>query len=87
MPIDAIEIQLQNRRAELAASLARMRHNPRVQSITIVVRHDACPACQALQGNYPKHHPLLEQLPADGCSHPIPGTCASYLPVLNEIYP
>ncbi len=78
--------RLEARRAELAAVLERMRANPRVATITIAVSHDACPACQAVQGNYAKDHPALE-LPVAGCSHAIIGTCAYYMPVLNIIYP
>ena len=67
-----------------AQSLARMKANPRVKYIVIIVPEDACPACQNLTGTYPKDE--VPRLPIDKCSHPL-GCRSFYLPYLDEIYP
>ncbi len=58
--------------------------NPRVESIILSVADDACPACQQLQGAYPKDK--APHLPVEGCSHVLGCRCF-YQPVLTEIYP
>jgi hypothetical protein len=70
--------------SEAAKSLERMRANPRVKYIVVVVPEDACPACQNLTGTYPKDQ--VPRLPIEQCSHPL-GCRAYYLPYLDEIFP
>jgi hypothetical protein len=70
--------------SEAAKSLARMRANPRIKYIVIVVPEDACPACQNLTGTYPKDE--VPRLPYQECSHPL-GCRSYYLPYLDEIFP
>ena len=70
--------------SEAAKSLERMRANPRIKYIVIVVPEDACPACQNLTGTYAKDQ--VPRLPIEQCSHPL-GCRAFYLPYLDEIYP
>ncbi len=70
--------------SEAAKSLARMKANPRVKYIVIVVPEDACPACQNLTGTYPKDQ--VPRLPVEQCSHPL-GCRSFYLPFLDEIFP
>jgi len=70
--------------SQAAKSLERMRANPRVKYIVIVVPEDACPACQNLTGTYPKDKVPL--LPIEACSHPL-GCRSYYLPYLDEIFP
>jgi hypothetical protein len=67
-----------------AQSLERMKANPRVKYIVIVVPEDACPACQNLTGTYPKDQ--VPRLPLEKCSHPL-GCRSYYLPYLDEIFP
>jgi len=67
-----------------AQSLERMKANPRIKYIVIVVPEDACPACQNLTGTYPKDQ--VPRLPFDKCSHPL-GCRSFYLPYLDEIFP
>jgi len=67
-----------------AQSLERMKINPRIKYIVIVVPEDACPACQNLTGTYPKDQ--VPRLPFDKCSHPL-GCRSYYLPYLDEIFP
>jgi len=67
-----------------AVSLKRLRQNPRVLVIRLVVPADACPACQAVEGTYPKDE--VPVLPVKGCSCPHGCTCF-YAPMLKEIYP
>ena len=67
-----------------AQALERMKANPRVTYIVIVVPEDACPACQNLTGTYPKDQ--VPRLPIGECSHPL-GCRSYYLPFLDEIFP
>lgn len=67
-----------------AQSLERMKANPRIKYIVIIVPEDACPACQNLTGTYPKDQVPL--LPIEKCSHPL-GCRSYYLPYLDEIFP
>jgi hypothetical protein len=67
-----------------AQSLERMKANPRVKYVVLVVPEDACPACQNLTGTYPKDQ--VPHLPVEKCSHPL-GCRSFYLPYLDEIYP
>jgi RNA polymerase subunit RPABC4/transcription elongation factor Spt4 len=67
-----------------AVSLKRLRLNPRVSVIRLVVSNNACPACQAVEGTYPKDE--VPTLPVKGCSCAQGCTCF-YEPLLNEIYP
>ena len=67
-----------------AQSLERMKSNPRVKYVVIIVPEDACPACQNLTGTYPKDQVPL--LPIEKCSHPL-GCRSYYLPFLDEIFP
>lgn len=69
---------------EAAQSLARMKTNPRIKFIVVVVPEDACPACQNLTGTYPKDQ--VPRLPYQECSHPL-GCRAYYAPYLDEIFP
>jgi hypothetical protein len=70
--------------SEAAQSLERMKANPRIKYIVIVVPEDACPACQNLTGTYPKDQ--VPRLPYEECSHPL-GCRSYYLPYLDEIFP
>jgi hypothetical protein len=70
--------------SEAAKSLERMRLNPRIKYIVVVVPEDACPACQSLTGTYPKDQ--VPRLPIEMCSHPL-GCRSYYLPYLDEIFP
>lgn len=67
-----------------AVSLKRLRQNPRVLTIRLVVPDDACPACQAAEGTYPKETAPI--LPIQGCSCSQGCTCF-YEPMLSEIFP
>ena len=50
-----------------AVALKAYRENPRVKYIRVVVAADACPACLAVAGTYPKDE--VPTLPVEGCSH------------------
>jgi hypothetical protein len=67
-----------------AISLARMRSNPRVKDVRLVVAHDCCPACADMEGTYDKEQ--APSLPVEGCSHALGCRCF-YEPMLNTIYP
>ncbi len=67
-----------------SAALKRFQDNPRVVMVRISVAGDACPACQKIQGTYPKD--AVPRLPVEGCSHSHGCRC-SYDPVLSEIFP
>jgi hypothetical protein len=69
---------------EAYKSLERMRANPRIKYIVVVVPEDACPACQNLTGTYPKDE--VPRLPFEMCSHPL-GCRSYYLPYMDELYP
>jgi hypothetical protein len=70
--------------SEAAQSLERMKANPRIKFIVVVVPEDACPACQNLTGTYPKDQ--VPRLPYEQCSHPL-GCRSYYAPFLDEIFP
>lgn len=67
-----------------AVALNRFRANPRIEVIRLVVDEDACPACQAAAGNYPKMD--APSLPIPGCSNG-DGCRCFFEPLLTEIYP
>ena len=67
-----------------ALALARLRANPRVSQVRLIVAVDACPACRAREGAYPKD--AVPELPCLDCSHPLGCRCF-YEPALTEIYP
>lgn len=67
-----------------AQALQRLLQNQRVLLVRLIVATDACPACQAVEGTYPKDK--VPTLPVKGCSCPQGCTCF-YEPLLNEIYP
>jgi hypothetical protein len=58
--------------------------NPRVGKLRIMVSADACPACQAKEGEYLKHS--IPELPTRECSHALGCRCF-YEPELTEIFP
>lgn len=67
-----------------AQTLKRLRNNPRVTAIRVIVARDACPACQQHAGVFSKEQAPL--LPEEGCSHA--GGCRCfYEPILSEVYP
>lgn len=66
------------------ATLERLRNNPRVSKIRLIVAHDACPACREQEGEYSKEQ--VPSLPNPACSHPLKCRCF-YLPALTEIFP
>ena len=67
-----------------AVALKEFQHNPRVYAVQVATAEDACPACLAVQGTYPKDQ--APHLPVEGCSHP-QGCRCFYQPFLEEIYP
>lgn len=67
-----------------AQAFSRLRNNPRVRLIQVVVDYDCCPACRDVEGAYPKDQVPI--LPVVGCSHESGCRCF-YQPVLDEIYP
>jgi hypothetical protein len=67
-----------------AVALKRLRDNPRVKTVRLIVTPDACPACQEAAGAYPKE--AAPALPIEGCSHGLGCRCF-YEPYLEEIYP
>lgn len=79
-----LEARIARRTEELHQAIARLKANPRVRDIRVIVPPDACPVCQAVAGTYTKAS--LPGLPPEGCSCPrgFEGYCQ---PMLNEIYP
>jgi hypothetical protein len=67
-----------------AKTLEKLRANPRVSRIRLIVSHDACPACRHLEGEYEKES--VPTLPVTDCSHPLGCRCF-YEPKLEEVYP
>ena len=67
-----------------AVAIQKMRDNPRVVNLRLVVANDCCPACQAVEGTYQKDQ--LPALPVEGCSHAYGCRCF-FEPMLDEIYP
>lgn len=67
-----------------AVALKEFQQNPRVYAVHVATSEDACPACDAIQGTYPKDQ--VPALPVEGCSHPHGCRCF-YQPMLSEIYP
>jgi hypothetical protein len=73
-----------SRYSTVAASLAKLRANPRVSMIRVSVYDRCCPACAAAQGAHEKDSVPI--LPIEGCSG-VHGCRCFYEPVLTEIYP
>lgn len=67
-----------------AVALRKFQENPRVNAVNVIVHEDACPACQEIQGTYPKDK--VPQIPVEGCSHENGCRCF-YQPLLEEIFP
>jgi len=80
----SLDARIAKRAQELTHSLAKLKENPRVRDIRVIVPPEACPVCQAVAGTYAKE--TVPALPAEGCSCPR-GSEAFYQPMLNEIYP
>ena len=72
------------RQAEAEAALERMKNNPRISKIVVVVPAEACPACQEVFGTYEKDS--VPELPMDVCTHPL-GCRAYYQPFIDELFP
>jgi RNA polymerase subunit RPABC4/transcription elongation factor Spt4 len=70
--------------SEAAAALARLRANPRVLHVRLIIHEQACPACQRAEGDYDKSQ--VPAVPIPGCSHEHGCRCF-YEPVLSKIYP
>ncbi len=70
--------------SKTAAALRKFQENPRVNAINVIVHADACPACQQIQGTYPKDR--VPKIPVEGCSHEHGCRCF-YQPLLEEIFP
>lgn len=67
-----------------AVTLRKFQENPRVNMVNVITHGDACPACQEIQGTYPKDQ--VPKLPVEGCSHENGCRCF-YQPLLEEIFP
>lgn len=67
-----------------AVTLRKFQENPRVTAVNLIVHEDACPACQEIQGTFPKDR--VPKLPVEGCSHQ-DGCRCFYQPLLDEIFP
>lgn len=67
-----------------AEALSRLRANPRVSRVRLIVSTDGCPACRHAEGEYPKDR--VPELPVRGCSHALGCRCW-YEPALTEIFP
>ena len=67
-----------------AAARKRFQANSRVKTVRVSVMHNACPACNEIEGVYDKDG--LPALPVEGCSHK-DGCRCFYQPVLDVIYP
>lgn len=68
----------------MSVALKGFQLNNRVKYIRVSVGNDACPACHAQQGTYPKES--VPPLPHPGCSHENGCRCF-YEPFLDELYP
>lgn len=73
-----------SRQSETAVALAKLRANPRVRRIRVIVAQDACPACRQAERDHAKDE--APDLPVAGCSSPLGCRCW-YEPALSEIYP
>jgi len=69
---------------EPAIALKKLKDNPRVRDIRLVVSADCCPVCASYEGTYQKDE--VPTVPIEGCSHPNGCRCF-YEPMLNELYP
>ncbi|MBI4926721.1 MAG: hypothetical protein HY835_03070 [Anaerolineae bacterium] len=67
-----------------AVTLKSFKENERVNLIHLAAPADACPACMAVQGTYPKDK--VPALPVEGCSCVFGCTCY-YQPLLESIFP
>lgn len=70
--------------SKAAVALRKFQDNPRVIAVNVVVHADACPACQEIQGTFPKDR--VPKIPVEGCSHENGCRCF-YQPLLDEIFP
>jgi RNA polymerase subunit RPABC4/transcription elongation factor Spt4 len=70
--------------SKTAVTLRKFQENPRVNAVHLITHADSCPACQSIQGTYPKDR--TPKLPVEGCSHPHGCRCF-YQPLLEEIFP
>lgn len=73
-----------DRYSATAVALARLQASPRVSRVRLMVSDDACPACQAAEGEFPRDR--VPALPVRGCSG-AHGCRCFYAPALTEIYP
>jgi hypothetical protein len=71
------------RRAESKAALEKIK-NGLATKVRILVNHDSCPVCQAIEGAY--EFDQVPEIPPEGCSR-IGGCNAFYAPVLDRYGP
>jgi hypothetical protein len=67
-----------------AVALRKFQENPRVIAVHVITHDDACPACQEIQGTFPKDR--VPKIPVEGCSH-AHGCRCFYQPLLETIFP
>ena len=84
IPYDIQSRTLLKRAQEQVRSLRKLRGNPRVRDIRVIVQQEACPACQSVEGTYATDS--APALPVEGCSC-LGGCTCHYEPMLTEIYP
>jgi len=73
-----------NENSTTAVALRKFLESPRVNAVNVIVHEDACPACQQIQGTYPKDR--VPKIPVEGCAHENGCRCF-YQPLLEEIFP
>lgn len=67
-----------------AVTLRKFQENPRVIAVHVITHDDSCPACQEIQGTYPKDR--VPKIPVEGCSNEHGCRCF-YQPLLESIFP
>ncbi|MEW5985076.1 MAG: hypothetical protein AB1791_00415 [Chloroflexota bacterium] len=75
---------LEKSAAEHQAALQKIRQGGVATRVRILVNHDCCPACRAIEGAYDFDN--APALPIEECSHPMGCRC-HYAPVLDRFGP
>lgn len=76
--------RLEKSAAEHQLALQKIRQGKVATKVRILVSHDCCPACRAVEGAYDFDH--VPPLPVEECSHPMGCRCY-YAPVLDRLGP
>lgn len=83
-PRPDVNMTVEKPAAEYRKALEKIRDGGVATKVRILISHDACPVCKAIEGAYEFEE--VPALPPEGCSR-VGGCNAYYAPVLDRLGP